>query len=78
MRGFLGKDNKNSIFVSLHSSNFHQYGGYHEMPKKAYERLYAYGRIPESDRKMGDFKKFEHKKVGHFEKLARDQFLKVR
>ena len=25
--------------------------------------------------KMGHFKKFEHKKVGHFEKLARDQFL---
>ena len=24
---------------------------------------------------MGHFKKFEHKKVGHFEKLARDQFL---
>ena len=25
--------------------------------------------------KMGHFKKFEHKKVGHFRKLARDQFL---
>ena len=49
------------------------------MPQKACERgfrhVIALSQFSESDRKNGAFqKKIEHKKVGHFKKLTRDQF----
>ena len=64
------------------------YTRYHEMPQKACERgfchviaFYQFFEMPHFSHfqnqigKMGHFKKIEHKKVGHFRKLARDQFL---